>query len=437
MPCGTIGTDASVEALYARRETTYKEGGAAADLLAFPFENHSLQGNVTFEDNPLIFAGRQRGLGRLVSRSATGDINTRLSFGETIYEQVLESAFFTDTAFSGQAEIGILDPDGVTAGQDDDVTFDTSTTNEVNISVVDDTPFTSVVVGDVIRLGGMDATVGVSGTATGDAALLEHRHLRVITKASANDITCAVDATLWATLTGGTAIFDTSAIDTALYVARPSYIQNGATCDSFYIERQFSTIAGQHIGYEGMVPSSTTLSAALGESMAFSRSWLGSLENPDSAAGTQGDGAPTPAIQNDLISAIDTIEVIENGTVVAALRSFSFTLDNALRARENLGVSGAVSIGSDVPAIGGSGVLEFSDATFMERFEADTANNFLWRIVDIADRAYIIDAPEARVTEAPTPNTGQGNDLLTNFSWTAGLDPVHGFTCRMYRVPTP
>lgn len=426
--CGLIGLDATTEALYARLEATYLEGGANAQLLTVPFENHSLQANPVFEQNPLIFPGRQRGLDRKVGGNAGGDITSRLSFAEPFFELAMEAGFFSNVGFAAQPEVGYIQG-GTPAA---DITFSSTTVNQVTLTSSDPTTWANILVDDVLSFRG--TTGGVD-----DAILFNNRVAVVTAKASDQEITVTVPDDLWAliaptNLPGEVAGSLVTAVGAT--IGRPSYVQNGTQCCSIYLERQNDQVPNQHISYPGGVVGTFGINVQLRQSLTVALNFLASEEQPDLLLATDGDGAPQAAAGETLVGAVDTIRVIENGSRTARLRSFNFSLGNNLRERENIGTSGAVSIGSDVPTIGGAGQEDPTDFGLLARFNQDVETDFLWEIRDVQNRAYILQTPAARFSEMSLPNGGQGNDLLYNYSWTAGLGSGKTFMARLYRIPS-
>src|SRR3990167_1374915 len=393
----------------------------------------------------------------LVGADASGDINFELSYKE--YDKFFESALQS-------AWLGMNDVTGITAT----ITLANTLTASAG------TPFAGIVAGQKVRFSGW-ATVANNAeltvvtasptVLTFAASALTNEDGVTVSFTSYGKTTLSVTTTLGTTLTAasGAPFANAVAGQNFLITGMPtpsnnkvvkivsktsslvvvcaagtfanesgatttlsgSRLTNGTTERSWSIERAFEDIV-QFFVYRGMSLSKMSLSFASGAIVTGMFGFLGK----DAARGVVTALAASTASQAyDVTNAVSGVgNVLENGAVLAGtfIKSLKFDLDNKLRARDAIGVLGAVSIGSGACEVKGDMEIYLADGTLYDKMAANTASSLTWTVQDTALNGYAFTLPKLKYSDAKVQAGGLDQDVMLSMPFTALMDATTGKT---------
>jgi hypothetical protein len=209
-------------------------------------------------------------------------------------------------------------------------------------------------------------------------------------------------------------------------------ITNGTTLKTFNFEKEFTDLSNEFALFLGAAIGGFSLDASRGAVITGTFTIIGSTETSQTA--TTGDGSPTAAPTNDVMAAVDEINAIfENGEKLGSTQ-FSFSVENNLRTRSELGTLGA----SEAPGSGKfrvTGTLQayFKTKALMDKYLNRTVTNLAIALEDGAGNGYVFEFPEVRFTNGRRVAGGQNTDIMADMDWSAYMDASEGITMRVVR----
>lgn len=241
-----------------------------------------------------------------------------------------------------------------------------------------------------------------------------------------------IEAKAAGSLTVSPATLTADAAGESVTILQGAYITTGTTLSSIAIEKSFGDIS-EYVVENGMCINSMQLSIAPGKIIDGSFDFLGKKET--GAAATAGSGTNTAAPTTVGMNAVDNVSAILEGQSSLGCTEFTLQLNNNLRARQEIGTLGAVSIGTGSIKITGSLKLYFSNRTHMNKYRNFTGSSIAVRLTDSATNVYIIDLPAVKYTDGDQTGTGKDTDVIVNLTYSCEADPIENIMMRWCRFP--
>jgi hypothetical protein len=386
-------SDANRVALIYAEETTYgtPPGGT---YQALRITGETLAPTVTYTQSAELRADRQVADRIRTNIGGGGPINFEMSYGglDTLLEATLQSIDWTATVTVTATDISAAASD-----------------NSFNSAGAG---FTNLVENQWIKVSGF---TGASTTANG--------LWKIVDKVSASKIIVA----------GKAALIDDAAGE-SVTILQGAYITNGTEQRSFTFEREYADLSNMFEQFPGSIPESMALTIQAGSLITGSITLLSKNGIPTSSTDA---GAVTAAPTNDVMNAIDNVNVVFEGSIAAAgvqkLISIGINIANNLRARNAISVLGADSIGSGQFNLTGTMTADHQTATRMTKLTGNTPSQFAFVVNDAAGNTYVIDVPQMKFTQGQRPATAINTDVIEELSWEAYRDPVELVTMRIAR----
>lgn len=328
--------------------------------------------------------------------SAGGAVNVEMSYGT--YDDWLAAALQHSQTWAS----------AVTVTQSD-MSADT-TDNSFN-STAD---FGSLVEGQWIK---------VSGFANAE----NNGYFKIITKSSSSKIIVA-----------GAAALSNETPGTPVTIYQGAYITNGTTFNTFTIEREYEDIASTFELFTGMGVSQMDINIQAGAIFTGAFTFLGKTGASATSSDASGN---TAATTTDVLNAMNNVQAIyegaPSGDVYGSLSAISlaFSLNNNLRARQQIGSTGAISLGSGTVSVTGTLSQYFASAALFNKFLADTPTSFAWIVGDAAGNRYVFEFPQVKFSTGQRPATAINTDVIAELGFTAYRDPSELITIRIARFP--
>ncbi len=208
-------------------------------------------------------------------------------------------------------------------------------------------------------------------------------------------------------------------------------IRNGVALYSYRVEQQLELDAGTRYAYfRGMEVNSMAFN---GDTRAIIQVTL-NLMGSDSTgySPTRDAGAATGASANGTVldSSNAVPFLLEGGSTVTApnyVSSFSFSLENNLRAKTAVGSPGAISIGQGRASFTGNLNTYFGDETVLNKLITNTASSVAFSFRDSADSSVEIwDIPRLKYSSGAPEITGIDADIFSNLAFQGLRDAVGG-----------
>lgn len=204
-------------------------------------------------------------------------------------------------------------------------------------------------------------------------------------------------------------------------------IRNGTTNTSFRMEKEYGLTAGTRYAYfRGMEVSSMAINADTRSIITQTFTFMGSDGIIPSASR---DASATTVLPNDnsvLDSSNSVPMILEAGVAVAApnyVSSFSFTLDNNMRALSSVGSPGAIGVGLGRSDITGTLATYFGDETYLTKLINNTASSATFTLRDAAKiKGEIWDIPRLKYSAGVPEVTGIDTDIFASLSFQALRD---------------
>jgi hypothetical protein len=322
--------------------------------------------------------------------NAAGDINIELS--HAVFEDLFYRGLLADATWST----------GATTGAQTDISA-ANADNSFNSVGADFTGFT---VGEWIIVSGF----------TGDTS--NNGIFKILTMTTSK-----------LTVSGGTLVDD--AAGESVTITELDSITNGKTLATFSIEKHFTDLTNIYEILTGLAIESFGITVPTDGIVTGSFSFLG--KNAASGAASAGSGYTTAAT-NDVMSSIDDVDAIIENAAAFASTSFSFSITNNLRARQQIGTLGAISIGTGVLNVTGTLQAYFATSAIIDKFLNQTITSLALTMQDDSGNAYVFEFPQVRFTSAQRVAGGQNQDIIADLAWSAYMDTSEGITVRIAKT---
>jgi hypothetical protein len=226
----------------------------------------------------------------------------------------------------------------------------------------------------------------------------------------------------------------TVAANSAGCVISASRLTNGVVERSFSFEKAFTDI-NQFFAYRGMTAAGLEMGFQSGAIASGAFSYMG--KDAVRQAATQLPGSPVASLTHDVMNAVAGVgQILEGGTALTGtfIKNLTFSLNNALRARDGIGNLGAVSVGVGSVAVSGSLEVYLADGTLYDKFLNNTASSISARVQDGAGNGYVITLPRIKYGDAKVNAGGLDQDAMISMPFEAVRDPSSGKTIILDRA---
>lgn len=208
-------------------------------------------------------------------------------------------------------------------------------------------------------------------------------------------------------------------------------IRNGVTEYSYRIEKHWELDAGTRYNYfRGMEVATLALTGDTRAIVTATLTFLGSDSTGFSAVRDSGATTIASATGTVLDSSNSVPWLMEGGASVTApnyVSSFSFTLENNLRAQNAVGSPGAVGVGLGRSNLTGSLNTYFGDETVLNKLLNNTASSVAFSFRDSATSTIEIwDVPRLKYSSGVPEVTGIDTDIFSNLGFQALRDTLNG-----------
>ncbi len=226
----------------------------------------------------------------------------------------------------------------------------------------------------------------------------------------------------------------------AITIKTGAQATNGVADKSFTIERENVDLTTTFQHYLGMKVESMSLDIPVDGRITGSFGFMGKQEIV--AAATVGDGSPTAANENDIVSSANDIQFINIDESGICLMSGSIEVTNNLRPIRCAGEIANHEIGIGRFGVTGDLELLFEDNTQKTKFLAHTEINIAIAIEDAMTtgalglgNGTIIEIPSAQFSDDETVAQGVDTELSESTSFEALMNTVEDITMRFIIWP--
>jgi hypothetical protein len=205
-----------------------------------------------------------------------------------------------------------------------------------------------------------------------------------------------------------------------------AHVENGVVERSFTVERALNDV-GQFFAYRGMEVSKWSLKIATGSITTGSFDFMG--KDVLRANATQMPGTPVASQTYDVHNGVSSIgQVFEGGAALTGtfIKSIDFSVDNALRARDGLGVLGNVGIGNGTLKVTGTVEVYLADGTLYDKFLNNTTTSLQVVSKDAAGNGYAFTIGAVKYGDAKVMAGGKDQDIMISLPFTAIYDSSAG-----------
>ena len=369
---------------FATKKETVLGTHPGGEMQIMRVRSDSLEPGIQTIESQLVTGDRQVDNVVQVGRSASGDIDTELSYGE--YDDWFLGLLFSDAAWTTPPS-AITGVDATASGN----TFDK------------DAAWGNVAVGDW-GLSTLSAVAGNNG------------YFKVI----------AVD-TNNITIEGITLVNDATS---AISIEIGSKIVNGVTQHSWVNERDYTEIANDLVDWKGSMFGSGTLRIATGEIVELSFGVQALLEESLTSSGGSSYGAAATTLPFNAVD--NVVKFLEAGESFDA-SEVSVDINNGLTPLTQIGTLGAVDIAPGTFVVTGGLQQFYVGQAFFNKLLDFTSTSMAIVIKDENDSAYVIDLPAVRFTSGTRHGGGRNTRVVADMQYQATKDAVEGITCRFVR----
>lgn len=202
-------------------------------------------------------------------------------------------------------------------------------------------------------------------------------------------------------------------------------LPNGTIKKSYVIEKKFGDLT-EFVNGVGFRVGTFSLNVAPGAIVTGSAGLLG--KNMTAQGTTVGDGTPNAAPTADVMSAIDDVYAIREGSYADSTLCFtnlSFTIDNGLRSQPCIGTLGPAGIGVGRVSLSGTAEAYFESRALYEKYLDFTDSSLQFRMQDAAGNAMVFTIPKIKFTDGQVVAQGLDQDVLVSMSFEAFMHPTY------------
>ncbi len=213
-------------------------------------------------------------------------------------------------------------------------------------------------------------------------------------------------------------------------------VANGTTQPSFFFEKAWLDLSNNFERISGSTANTLSLEVSRDGDAKVTGAIGFIAAIAATATATGGDGANTAAGTLEAYSGggRDNVKLLEYEADLG-FRSFSFSIDNGLRARKNVGQAAAASMGAGKCTVSGS-VRIYNSATakaIVDRWKAGTKTPLMLVMTDAAGNTDVVSIPYVTMDTAERPTQGENQDVFLTVNWMASIDPTLGYTIKWAR----
>jgi len=233
-------------------------------------------------------------------------------------------------------------------------------------------------------------------------------------------------------LLGGT-ISDEIAGD-SVTVEMGAQIVNGVTVPTFAFEEELSDLGSNFLETTGCAITSITLTVNNEEQIIAEINFIGSSQDNDTS--THGDGSPTAASTNEIMT-FDRMDVItENNTSVTLSNNFSITFNAGIRPN-------TFAIGSVIPTemncgdftVTGSIEYLLANRTIYNKIANATESSLMFFFEDSSNNGYGVEVVAIEYDAIRQSGGGKNTDMFMTADYNGHEDSSEEVVARMARFP--
>ena len=218
-------------------------------------------------------------------------------------------------------------------------------------------------------------------------------------------------------------------------VTRGARLVNGSTAYSYTIEVAYLDLQVAHI-FRGCVINTADLAVTVGGLTTWTLGVEAQSTTRVNNTGTT-DQFITGATYPDMTDAptLDPIGVAEvrmTGVDYAA-SALNLTISNNVRAREQIGTLGPVSMSRGQFSATGRVTAYFDNFTDHTAFATNALGVLWWAMLDADGKGWSFALPEVKFTDLSAPTNGGNSDIFKNLTLQAFRDATEGCTVRLQR----
>lgn len=216
--------------------------------------------------------------------------------------------------------------------------------------------------------------------------------------------------------------------ETDLATITSSYIKNGVTENSYWIERNHADVT-QFFAFAGMVVNTFAATFTANSIATGTISLIGKEATLQQA--TTGTGTNNAAATTNIMNCVANIgEIRIDGTAITGclIQEINFTVNNNVRGLSRIGNLGFCDIGVGEVMVEGTLNMYFLDETYYDLYLAGTAFSLEWRVTDAAGYTYTFVLPNCKFVTDTVNATGKNSDVMENCGFQAIMDPTLLFT---------
>lgn len=208
-------------------------------------------------------------------------------------------------------------------------------------------------------------------------------------------------------------------------------LRTGTSEFSYRIEKQYALDAGTRYSYfRGMEVATMAFNGDTRAVLTATLSFVGSDSTGFTVSRDSGATTINASSGNVLDSSNSIPWLLEGGSTVSTpnyVSSFTFSLENNLRAQNAIGSPGAVGIGQGRSNFTGSLNTYFGDETMLNKLITNTASSAAFAFRDSStSKAEIWDVPRLKYSTGVPEITGIDTDIFANLSFQALRDSLNG-----------
>lgn len=232
---------------------------------------------------------------------------------------------------------------------------------------------------------------------------------------------------------GGKVVVDESA-GQSITIEMGEQAVNGVLKRTFTIEKDNTdlTAANAFSHYLGMGVAEAAVTVETDSIMQVAFTFLGKKEDMDAVA-SKSLGTPKPAPTVCPMSSVDDIEGVLEALVDTDVTQFNFTMASNLRARPEVGVLGAASLGAGKIAVNGTVQMYFETKAIMQKYLNFTSTSLTLKAQDEDGNTYIFDMPEVKFTDGAHVAGGENTDIIADMTFMAYRNANEDVTIRITR----
>lgn len=210
---------------------------------------------------------------------------------------------------------------------------------------------------------------------------------------------------------------------------------NGTTERSFFVEKEWTDVAGDNIQqYLGMQVNTLSLDLTSESIVTGTAEFIGLTGDYVNTSG--GTGGPDPEPTGERFNAVTSVgSVFENNAVLSGvfLQNLAWNCNRNLRGQPAIANLGFVGIASGQAVFTGSLNSYLSNTNLLKKLLTDEVSAVSFRLSDPLGQGYVFDITQIKYTEGPTPTPGANQDVFAELSYGGFFDANSGGTCTMFR----